>query len=124
MSDLVLIDTSVWIDHFRSGNSILKDLLESDRVITHPYIIGELFCGNFSHRNETLSFFNDLPICGVLDHEEIMAFIENRRLFGKGLGYIDVHLVASAFLESVKLFTFDKKLKNVVQELRLGFSLN
>ncbi len=117
---MVLVDTSVWVGHLRQGNFNLEALLDQGEVICHPYIIGELACGNLQNRSEILSLLQALPLSIVADHEEVMQFIENYRLTGKGLGYIDMHLLASAMLARVSLWTLDKRLKNAAS--RLGLS--
>lgn len=118
---MVLVDTSVWVSHLRKGNTGLETLLNDGDVICHPFIVGELACGNLKNRSEILSLLRALPIATQAEHEEVMQFIENYRLMGKGLGYIDMHLLASALLTKVPLWTLDRKLKWVSLELGLGF---
>ena len=115
---LVLVDTSVWVSHFRSGNSKLGSLLFDDKAACHPFIIGELSCGNIRNRDEILSLMRALPETAQVEHDEIMQFIEDNNLMGKGLGYIDVHLLASAVLSGVSIWTLDRRLKE--SALKLG----
>jgi predicted nucleic acid-binding protein len=115
---MVLVDTSVWVMHLRQGRIGLEGLLDQGDVMCHPYIIGELACGNLNNRLELLSLLKTLPTALYAEHEEVMQFIENNSLMGKGLGYVDMHLLASAILSRVPLWTLDKKLKQV--SLRLG----
>jgi len=115
----VLVDTSVWVEHFRQGDIGLDALLNEGQVICHPFIIGELACGNLKNRSQILSLLNTLSTAFVVDHEEVMGFIEKNRLMGKGLGYIDMHLLASAKLTNVSLWTLDKRLKDTSAALGL-----
>jgi hypothetical protein len=118
---MVLVDTSVWVKHLRSGNCGLENLLNEDHVVCHLFIIGELACGNLSKRSEILSLLQTLPLANHAEHAEVMHFIENYSLMGKGLGYIDMHLIASALLTRVPLWTLDMKLKAVSSKLGLGY---
>ena len=111
---MILVDTSVWIDHFRNGNAELKELLISNEVMVHPFIIGELACGSIKNRNEILSLLNELPRTVIAEHHEVLRLLEERKLYGKGIGLIDAHLVASALLSKVRLLTMDKPLEKVV----------
>lgn len=110
---MVLVDTSVWVAHLRTGNIGLETLLDDSRVVCHPFIIGELACGNLRNRSEILSLLQALPTAAQADNEEVMLFIDNHRLMGKGLGYIDMHLLASAILTHIPLWTLDKRLERV-----------
>jgi predicted nucleic acid-binding protein len=111
------VDTSVWIDHLRDRNSQLEELLSNGDVMCHPLIIGELACGNIKNRAEILSLLHYLPMAETLEHNEILQFIENNLLMGKGVGLIDIHLLASAVLTDVLIWTHDKRLKKVSSEL-------
>jgi predicted nucleic acid-binding protein len=114
---MILIDTSVWIDHFRFGNAQLEELLTSSEVMIHPFIIGELACGSMKNRKEILGLLNELPRADIAEHQEVLKLIEDRRLYGKGIGLIDAHLIASALISKVKLLTMDKTLEKVVAVL-------
>jgi predicted nucleic acid-binding protein len=116
---MVLVDTSVWIDHFHKTNIRLTGLLEESFVLIHPYIVGELACGNIKNREEILKLLQSLPQIKVTNHNEIIYFIEKNKLYGKGLGYIDIHLLASCIIDNAKLYTRDKKLINIAKELKL-----
>jgi predicted nucleic acid-binding protein len=118
---MVLVDTSVWIDHFRVGNNDLKNILNDGLVVCHPFIIGELACGNLRNRKEILSHLRSLPMAIRARHNEVMQFIENNQLMGKGLGYIDMHLLASAVLTDISFLTLDRKLKEVSLHLDLMY---
>jgi predicted nucleic acid-binding protein len=118
---MVLVDTSVWVAHFRRGDIGLETLLNEGNVVCHPFIVGELACGNLKNRSGILSLLQALPMTTPAEHEEVMRFIENHSLMGKGLGYIDMHLLASAILSRVPVWTLDKKLKQVSSRLCLGY---
>lgn len=107
---MVLVDTSVWVAHLRQGATGLDTLLHGGRVVCHPFIVGELACGNLRNRSEIISLLQRLPGAILAEHEEVMQFIENLILMGKGLGYIDTHLLASARLTGAGLWTLDKRL--------------
>jgi predicted nucleic acid-binding protein len=116
---MVLVDTSVWVFHLRNGSPELADLLNDGKVLCHPFILGELACGNLKDRPIILSYLELLPTSIVAEHQEVLSFIENNRLMGKGLGYVDVHLLASAVLTGVLIWTLDKKLSQTADNLHL-----
>ncbi len=113
----VLVDTSVWVDHFRKAETLLQDLLSSGQVAIHPFIIGELACGNFANRTEILKLLSELPLVTTASNEEVMHLIEKHKLGGKGLGWIDVHLLTSALLDNLPLWTRDQKLAAAAKKL-------
>ena len=117
---MVLVDTSVWVAHLRQGAIGLEALLHEGRVVCHPCIVGELACGNLRNRSEIISLLQRLPEAIRAEHEEVMQFIEHYGLMGKGLGYIDMHLLASARLTGVPLWTLDKRLNEVAIKLGLA----
>ena len=110
---MVLVDTPVWIDHFRNNNTQLIHLLNNGDVFCHPFIIGEIACGNIQNRIEILSLLQSLPQSLTIDHEEILIFIENNNIMGQGLGYIGITILASAILSGLSLWTLDKRLKTM-----------
>jgi len=118
---MVLVDTSVWVVHLRYGDIGLEALLNEGDVVCHPFIVGELACGNLKNRSEILSLLQALPTAIYAEHEEVMQFIENYSLMGKGLGYIDMHLLSSAILTKVPLWTLDKKLNQISLKLGLAY---
>ncbi|HMK57043.1 MAG TPA: type II toxin-antitoxin system VapC family toxin [Dissulfurispiraceae bacterium] len=120
---MVLVDTSVWVEHLRAGNITLEALLNEGLVVNHPLVVGELACGNLRNRTEILSLLHALPVAATVEHEEILDFIENNRLMGKGLGYIDMHLLASALLTKVRLWTLDKRLHDVAIQLKAAYEV-
>jgi predicted nucleic acid-binding protein len=115
----VLVDTSVWIDHLRRGNARLASLLETGEVESHLFVTGELACGNLKRRAEILSLIDSLPKVLEADHDEVLSLVESRRLVGSGLGWIDVHLLASALLGHTTIWTLDKRLAEQAQRLNL-----
>ncbi len=114
---MILVDTSVWIDHFRSGNSSLADVLGEERVFAHPFVIGELACGNLRNRTQILADLQVLPAAVCAEHEDVLALLGDRKLWGKGLGWIDAHLLASAVLSRCELWTLDKGLRRAAAAL-------
>ena len=120
---MILVDTSVWVQHLRKGDPALVDLLENDRVIVHPYVTGELACGNLRNRSEVLSLLQALPPSSVVRHDEILQFIESRTLMGTGAGLIDMHLLAATVLEpDAKLWTRDRRLHALAHELNVSYT--
>ena len=118
---MVLVDTSIWVSHFRDGHPDLKDLLFEGKVVCHPFVIGELACGNLRNRQEILALMKALPVAKQAEHEEVLRFIETHSLMGIGLGYIDVHLLASALLSGISLWTIDIPLKKAARKLEVCF---
>ena len=116
----MLVDTSVWIDHFRRPNADLEQLLDEGRVATHPFVIGELACGSLAQRAEVLRLIAALPFAAIATHDEVLTFVERQRLQGTGLGWIDVHLLASARLTRQSLWSTDRRLRAAA--LRLGLA--
>ena len=118
---MILVDTSIWIDHLRSGEEPLIDLLNSSQILAHPFVIGELACGNLRKRDEVLRLLNDLPQALVASHEEVLHFIERNKLMGQGVGYIDAHLLAStALTHTALIWTRDKRLQKIARKLKLA----
>lgn len=118
---MVLVDTSVWIQHFREGCKALSDLLNESEVACHPFIVGELACGHLNNRTEILSLLHALPMLPLVTSEEYYKFIEVHRLFGKGLGFVDIHILASARLASTWLWTFDKTLETMAARFKMAY---
>ena len=116
---MTLVDTSVWIDHLRHGNKQLAALLDRGDVCCHRFVIGELACGRIRNRNELLGLLRALPEAPIAEHEEVLSFIDEQKLSGRGLGWIDVHLLASALLKPCKMWTLNKALRAAATELKL-----
>jgi predicted nucleic acid-binding protein len=104
---MVLVDTSVWINHFRHSDPALAELLDEGSVLTHSFILGELACGNLENRQAIFRYFRALPAAVEATHAEVLHFIEQRKLWGKGIGWVDAHLLTSAVLSESKLWTHD-----------------
>ncbi len=118
---MVLVDTSVWVDHLRYGNPRLEKLLLETEVVCHSFIIGELACGNIKNRKDVLSLLETLPVGQVATNKEFHHFLERNKLMGKGIGFVDVHLLASAMLSRIPIWTEDKELKKVAELLDLSY---
>ncbi|MCX6558155.1 MAG: PIN domain-containing protein [Candidatus Aminicenantes bacterium] len=119
---MVLVDTSVWVDHFRKDNALLANLLNKGLVSVHPFVIGELACGNLGNRKEILSLLQALPQAEKVSDDEILFYVEKNSLSGKGLGLIDVHLLASAQLSVHLFWTKDRRLHVTAKKLNLAYS--
>lgn len=117
---MILADTSIWIDHLRGGDARLAELLESGLVSVHPFVIGELALGNLKNREVILGSLQDLPSVVVAEHAEALNFIEHHALFGFGIGYVDVHLLAAVRLTpDTTLWTRDKRLRAAAAKLNI-----
>lgn len=122
---MILVDTSVWVDHLRAGDTELAGLLNANRVLTHPFIIGETACGNLRNRARTLSLLKELPKGPVADEDEVLFFIDRHALMGRGIGYVDAHLLAAVALGgSVQLWTRDRRLREASVSLELAYQRN
>ncbi len=117
---MVLVDTSIWVSHLRDSHPELKKQLLEGKVVCHPFVIGELACGNLRNRKEILRLLRALPMAQQAGDEEILRFIEAKYLMGLGLGLIDMHLLASALLSGISLWTLDNPLKKGARELRIS----
>ncbi len=119
---MILVDTSVWIDHLRDGDEGLVALLNSTQVLMHPFVLGELACGNLHQRAEVLTLLRDLPQASVAHHDEVLFFIERHELMGRGIGYVDAHLLAAVALDGgARLWTRDKRLRALAGELNMAY---
>jgi hypothetical protein len=107
---VLLADTSVWVDHFRRGNATLVALLDDGQVATHPFVIGEFACGQLHARRKILGLMAGLPASAEVTHAEALVFAETHHLYGRGLGWIDIHLLASAAISNMALWTLDRRL--------------
>ena len=118
---MILVDTSVWISHLRRHNQQLDDLLDSELIFCHPLIIGEISCGHLQNRSLILSLFEELPQVSTATHQEALIFIERHGLMGRGLSFIDIHLLASCQIEDLTIWTQDKLLQRAAQVLHLNY---
>ena len=118
---MILVDTSIWIDHFRNSNAVLAGLLLDETVAIHPFILGELACGNLTNRKEILELLNALPCIQEVSSSEYMTFLDHHRLWGRGLGFVDIHLLAAAAVSSDFLFTHDKSLLAAARKLHVAY---
>ena len=119
---MILVDTSIWIDHFRAGAAKLTGLLNDLNVLAHPWVTGELALGNLSRRAEVLGLIRNLPQATVATDEEVLALIDRQQLFGRGIGYVDAHLLAATMLTSgARLWTRDKRLTSTATRLGLSW---
>ena len=116
---MILVDTSVWVDHLRRGNAALAALLRDARVACHPFVIGELVCGTLRNRRTLLALLERLPQVPEVSHDEALGFLHSHRLSGRGLGWIDVHLLAAAALSRLPLWTLDRSLAAAAADLDL-----
>jgi predicted nucleic acid-binding protein len=120
---MLLADTSVWVDHLRWPDGQLVAALEGDVVLVHPFVVGELACGSLRNRGELLSLLGRLPFVPSATHEEALTFVERHKLMGSGLGWVDVHLLASTALAgTAQLWTMDRRLAAAAAKLKLGRS--
>ena len=108
---MILVDTSVWIEHLQTGSERLRSLLYDEQVLCHPFVVGELACGTLRNRQEILNMVRALPEARVAEQEEVLRFLEARRLSGRGLGWVDANLLASTILTGCSLWTLDKPLR-------------
>lgn len=116
---MILVDTSIWIEHLRSGNSRLRALLADDQVLTHAFVVGEIACGTLRNRSKILEHLNALPSARSATDDDVLTLVEERTLWGKGIGWVDAHLLASALLTRCRLWTFDRALDRVAGALGL-----
>lgn len=122
---MILVDTSVWIDHLRKGDSLLEGLLDHGQVLTHPFVIGELALGFLRQRKIVMNGLQNLPQATVATDEEVLGMIDNRALHGHGIGYMDAHLLASvALTPGIVLWTRDKRLRTTAGRLGIDAGLN
>jgi predicted nucleic acid-binding protein len=119
---MILVDSSVWVQHLRTGSERLGFLLDDEQVLCHPFVMGELACGTIRNRQEILGLLNALPRARVAEHEEVLQFLEGHHLYGRGLGWVDAHLLASTVLTDCTLWTLDRSLRRAAIALKVAES--
>jgi len=120
---VILVDTSVWVDHLRAGDAQLAVLLERSTVTMHPMVLGELACGNLKDRKTLLALWRNLPQLTSATDAEALFFLERNRLWGRGIGYIDLHLLAAVSLNAgTRLWTRDRRLRETAEQRGLAFA--
>ena len=117
---MIVVDTSVWVDHLRRGNARLEGLLRDGLVLVHPFVFGELALGRLKKRSEILGFLAEMPGAEAASHEEVLEFVDRQELAGSGVGWIDAHLLVSAALSGVSLWTLDRRLAIAAERLALS----
>jgi predicted nucleic acid-binding protein len=117
---MILVDTSIWIGHLRKGNDLLSSVLDRTEVLTHEFVIGELACGSMRNRREILELLESLPRAATAAYAEVMHLMQSRHLHGRGIGWIDAHLLASAIMSHAFLWTADRNLRGVAESLEIA----
>ena len=120
---MILLDTSIWADHFRKSDPYIQQLLNGTQIAMHPMVAGELACGHLKNRRQSLILWQVMPQAKQATHQEVMQLIESNQLMGRGVGFIDFHLIASCMLSNLKLWTKDKRLQTIAKELGIAFEV-
>lgn len=121
---MILADTSIWIDHLNAGDVLMAQLLDRAEILVHPFVVGELAMGSFRHRKRAFKTLRRLPEMIPVRHSEVIGFVNSARLYGRGIGYVDAHLLAAVRLRpSVRLWTRDHRLRLLASELGLRADL-
>jgi len=118
---MILLDTSVWVDHLRRGDALVVQVLESRQAAAHAFVIGELACGNLKSRARVIDLLRALPRLAMATDDEVLYFIERHELMGRGIGYVDAHLLAAAAIGDSFLWTRDKRLREIATELGVAY---
>ena len=116
---MILVDTSVWIEHLRVGSDRLRSLLLDEQVLCHPFVVGELACGTMRNRREILAMLRALPEARPAEDEDVLSLLETQHLYGRGIGWVDAHLLVSTLLTGCVLWTFDKPLRRAATALNV-----
>lgn len=119
---MILVDASVWINHLQTSSRLLSQLLDLEQVLSHPFVVGELACGNLANRREIISLLHSLPAAPKVDDDEILFFVERHKLMGRGLGLVDVHLPASTTIGGDSIWTTDNSLRIAARNMGIEFS--
>lgn len=118
---MIVVDSSVWVNHFRAVDPALVELLSQSRVVTHPFVLGELACGNLRRRAQTLADLRKLPSITVTSDKDVYHLVESQRLWGRGLGWVDMHLLTSTLISGHQLWTHDQALRSVAERLKVAW---
>ena len=118
---MILVDTSVWVAHFRESVPLLSELLNENRVLMHPSVIGELACGTLPRRSDVLRWLRRIPMAEVANDNEVLTLIDEKHLWGTGIGWVDTHLLASGLITGSEVWTRDERLRAAAKRLRLAF---
>ncbi len=117
---MILVDTSIWVQHLRTGSARLRSLLHDDQVLCHPFVVGELACGNLQNRRLILDLLAALPEARLAEHSEVLHLLDSAHLYGRGLGWVDLHLLASALISGCALWTSDRPLQSAAATLQVS----
>ena len=117
---MIIVDASVWVDHFRKEDVLFTKLLVARQIVMHPFVLGEVSLGNLSQRPFTLAYLQRLPKPAVASDDEVQMLIEQRSIFERGIGFVDCHLLAASLLNSMRLWTRDKRLKTIADEMEIS----
>jgi len=120
---VILVDTSVWIDHLRKSSSKFASRLQKAEVLLHPFVPGEIACGNLKNREEIIGLLHALPVAEKADDDEVLFFVERHALMERGIGWVDAHLLASCRMASCRLWRKDKRLKTIAEEMKVDLSV-
>lgn len=121
----VLLDTSIWIRHFKTSNLRVVQLLESESVVSHEFVVAEMACGSLKSREETLGYLKELITLPTVSTQEVLLLIETKKLYSRGIGLIDAQLLASTLIvPDTQLWTADKRLENIAHELGIAYLVN
>jgi hypothetical protein len=119
---MILVDTSIWVHHLRAPSRLLGQLLDLEQVLVHPFVVGELACGHLANRKEIIALLHSLPSAPKADDDEVLFFIERHRLMSRGLGLVDIHLLASATISTAFLWTADNNLGLAARSMKIEFT--
>ena len=117
---MTLVDTSVWVNHFRHSDAELARMLAEEEIALHPFVIGEIAAGNLKHRNEVLGYFSFLPQVGIAEENEVHHLLDSRRLWGAGFGWVDLHILAAAKLSGCRIYTADRAMNEIAARLDIA----
>lgn len=118
---MILLDTSVWVDHLRRNDPLVVAVLESGQAAVHAFVIGELACGNLKSRARVIDLLRALAQSAMATDDEVLYFVDRHKLMGRGIGYVDAHLLAAAAIDGSSLWTRDKRLREIAAELGVAY---